>query len=584
MELDRIAAQMQRAIERVRIASQRIAHEARDQSLALGEIVASASEAAGDLERTLDLVGEARRGADRVNTELGNTHDQLESLNDSVVTLATLTEDGSDAIVDLLAVTQRIDEIVDFVRNVSERTNLLALNAAIEAARAGEHGRGFGVVAGEVRKLADSTRTATQEMVRLLDEVRLRGEQTREIAQSADAAVNASHQASGAAREALGVIARAVEGTVETFGRVEDSIGGQAARSEQFGRAAQALLVLSRSHYNAAAESVLSINAIEYHTGELESGGAARGHDTLRIATPSARESGSGRTIRHLAALVEERTGGAVRVETIPSYRAGGKRELQTLIDVRNGTLDLVMAGPAIVGNLLVEAQLLELPYLFDSDRHAYAVLDGPAGRTILERLSEFGLAGYGYLGIGFRQITTRTRPVRVPADLAGLRMRVPEAPIFLHLMDAWGAIATPRSAQGAAGALSGGEVDGQQNPAANTLTAKLYEVERHLALTAHVFAPQILIGNAALPAWLGEHRRIVEEAIAEAIVYGRALGAELDREALAVLRDRMEVVTPTPQERAAWIAASAPVAERMADMAGDAAVRAMLEAAAAAR
>lgn len=584
MDQDAIAAKMQGAIERVRVSSQRIAQEAREQSVSLQDIVTIASEAAGDLQTTLDLVGEAHRRADRVDAELGNTLDQLESLTSGVLTLATLTQDGSNAIVDLLAVTRRIDEIVEFVRSVSERTNLLALNAAIEAARAGEHGRGFAVVAAEVRKLADSTRTATQEMVKLLGEVRDRGDQTREISQSADGAVRASNEASGTARQALDVIARSVRETVETFGRVEESIAGQAARSDQFGRSAGALLELSHSHYNAAAESVLSINAIEYHTVELEARSLPRTTGTLRIATPSAAGSCSGRTIRFFASLVEERTGRAITVETVPSYRAGGKRELQTLIDVRSGALDFVMAGPAIVGNLLFEAQLLELPYLFDSHRHAHAVLDGPAGDSILQRLSQFGLAGYGYLGIGFRQFTSRARPLRSPADLTGLRIRVPEAPIFLYLMDAVGAIATPRSAQGAATALAGGEVDGQQNAAANTLTAKLYEIERYLTLTSHVYAPQILIGNAGVPERLGEHRAVVEGAIREAIAYGRKIGVEMDREALSALQARMEVLTPTSEERAEWVAATASVADRMAEMVGRAPVDAILKAALEAR
>jgi TRAP-type C4-dicarboxylate transport system substrate-binding protein len=572
-----LAGKMRRAIERLRASSQRIAHEAQSQATGFAQIAATADEAAGDLMRTHDLVTEARRRADRVDVELANTTSQLQALNESVTTLAQLTRSESDAIADLLDVTRRIDEIVDFVRAVSERTNLLALNAAIEAARAGERGHGFAVVAGEVRKLADSTRSATQEVVALLNDVRERGEQTREISTGADRAVVASSTASETARNALTEIAEAVRGTVETFALVEEAIGGQAVRSEQFGRSAESLLELSRSHYNAAAESVLSINALEYHTNELEPPRVLRTAGVLRIATPSAVDSCSGRTIRYLASLIEERTERAIVVETVPSYRAGGKRELQTLIDVRSGALDFVLVGPAIVGNLLAEAQVLELPYLFTSHEHAHAVLDAAAARAILERLGQFGLTGYGYLGIGFRQFTSRDRPLRRPADLAGLRIRVPEAPIFLHLMDALGAVAAPRSAQGAAGALAGGEVDGQQNPLSNTLATKTYEAERFLTLTSHIYAPQIFIGNTQTAQALGDYRPIVEAAISDAIAHGRGLGIELDQLALASLRERMEIYEPTPEERAEWIAATASVGERLSHLAGRENVAAIL-------
>jgi tripartite ATP-independent transporter DctP family solute receptor len=565
-----IAAKMRAAIERVRRSSQQIAHEAQTQAIALQQIVTTAEEAAGDLQTTLDLVGEARRRADRVNSELGNTLTQLESLTDSVLTLATLTQNGSNAILDLLDVTRRIDEIVEFVREVSERTNLLALNAAIEAARAGEHGRGFAVVAGEVRKLADSTRTATQEMVTLLNEVRTHGEQTREISKNADGAVHASNRASDTARAALAVIADAVRGTVETFSRVEEAIGGQAARSDQFGRSAESLLVVSRSHYSAAAQSVLSVNALEYHTVEL---GASRINgarvESLRIATVNEADSCSGRTVRYLKSLIEERTGGALRVEALIAYGAGGRGELQSLMDVRGGVLGFAAVGASIVGNILPQAQVFELPFLFESRSQAFRVFDGPYGRAMLEMLAPFGLVGLGYVENGFRHLTSHVRPLRRPEDIARLRIRVQESPVHVYTIDVLGAIPTPIPVFRLYQALQSGEVDGQHSPLPNTLSLGLHEVERYLTLTAHVYTPQFVIGNPEIVAALGEHEPTVRGAIADAIAYNRRIAAEVDAEALAALQTRLDVHTPSPEERAAWVAATASVADRIGEHIG---------------
>lgn len=574
-----IAAKMRVAIERVRRSSQQIANEAQTQAIALQQIVTTAEEAAEDLQTTLDLVGEARRRADQVDSELGNTLVQLESLTESVLTLATLTQNGSNAILDLLAVTRRIDEIVEFVRNVSERTNLLALNAAIEAARAGERGRGFSVVAGEVRKLADSTRTATQEMVTLLGEVRLRGEQTREISKNADFAVQASNQASETARAALAVIADAVRGTVETFGRVEEAIGGQAARSDQFGRSAESLLVLSRSHYSAAAQSVLSVNALEFHTVELGARPCEERIERLRIATVNEAESCSGRTIRHLKSLIEERTNGALRVEALVGYGAGGRGELQILMDVREGALAFAAVGAAIVGNILPQAQLFELPFLFESRNHAFRVLDGRYGRAMLATLEDFGLVGLGYIENGFRHLTSHVRPLRNPADIARMRIRVQESPVHVYTMDAVDAIPTPIPVFRLYQALQSGEVDGQHSPLPNTLSLRLHEVERYLTLTAHVYTPQFFVGNPNVMAALGEHEAVVRGAIGDAIAYNRRIAAEVDAEALASLQTRLEVHTPSADERAAWVAATAGVAERIGEDVGDSHVVAILDA-----
>jgi TRAP-type transport system periplasmic protein len=566
-----IAEKMQAAIERVRRSSQQIAHEAQSQAGSLQDIVVIANEAAGDLQTTLDLVGEARRRADRVNSELGNTLSQLQALTDSVLTLATLTESGNNAILQLLGVTRRIDEIVEFVREVSERTNLLALNAAIEAARAGEHGRGFAVVAGEVRKLADSTRTATQEMVTLLNEVRMRGEQTREISQNADTAVQASNNASAVARAALGIIADAVHGTVETFARVEEAIGGQAARSDQFGRSAESLLDLSRSHYSAAAESVLSINALEYHTVEL---GARRSHrpetvDTLRIAVINEPDSATGLTMRYLKSLIEERTNGAIKVDLQLLYSSAGRGELGILADIRSGKVALAPILAAIVGNILPEAQIFELPYLFESRNHAFRVLDSPAGRTMLDRLHDFGLAGLGYVDNGFRHFTSSNRPLRLPEDFVRLHLRVQESPVHLYTADALGAIPTPIPVPRIYESISRGEVDAQASPLVNIVTRRLFEVQKYLSLTAHSYTMQFLIGNAAVVASLGDYAYIVEHAIKDALAYNRQIAADLESEALATLQTRIEVHTPTPSERAALVEATADVATRIADHVG---------------
>ncbi|HVA38783.1 MAG TPA: DctP family TRAP transporter solute-binding subunit [Candidatus Dormibacteraeota bacterium] len=580
-----LAARFAAAVERVRAANRRIAGNADVQTNALREMHATAQSAARELGETIAVVGTARTDVGGAQEAVVSADDQIARLSNAVGELASSSRAGLEAIQGLLEVVERITTMVSYVEDVSERTNLLALNAAIEAARAGEHGRGFAVVATEVRKLADSTRSTTREMNALLAEIRQRADATRDVAVRSDEAVKASSTAADAGTLALQAISGAVAGVLGALDHVDRAMQAQAARSEELGRTAESLLTTARAHQSDAAESDLSGGVLDFHTAELSAAVApnaiARRTGMLRAAT-ILMGSPAAEALERFRALVAERTGGAVHVELDIPYRGKGKGETQALLDLASGELDLASVGCPVASNVLPDAQLFGLPFLFDSPRHAFAVLDGPFGREVLEQAAGAGLAAFGYCENGMRHFSNALRPIRRPDDLRGMRLRVQQAAVYLYLADALGAFAKPIPYVRLHEALRNGEADGQENPLTNTRASKLDDVQRYLTLSAHSYDPQIVLGNAESFERLGERRGIVEGALSEALAWHRARAREMERDALAYLRSRMEVNELTPEERRAFVEAARPVYDRLAALVGErriAALRAAAEA-----
>ena len=199
------------------------------------------------------------------------------------------------------------------------------------------------------------------------------------------------------------------------------------------------------------------------------------------------------------ARLVAERTGGRVRIEVYPAGQlgAGEREEIEAL---QLGGIDLVVTGTAVMANFLPDFSVMDLPFLFRDYRHVDAVLDGPVGRELLERLNRANLniTGLALWEQGFRYLTNSRRPIQVPADVRGLKIRVQENPIHVDSFNALGALATPMAWGGVYTALQQGVIDGQENPIPVLTSHKIYEVQKHLAMTGHFYAPAIIIMNTA--------------------------------------------------------------------------------------
>ena len=582
-----VAAQTAAAIARLRLASGRLTANAVAQTTAIVEIARTARASAERVRGAGRTVANARARTGEADDQLQSAGQRIEELTTASSQLAAVTKSALGSIGELLALTQKIDGIVDFVREVSERTNLLALNASIEAARAGEHGRGFAVVAGEVRKLAESTREATRDMDALLRQIELRGASTEAFGESLDAAVTGSESSAGGARSALEAISLAVAEVVATFAEVERLIDSEIAAADQYGSTAGSLLRNVREHFADTAETQLWIGNVEFQSHELAAldgrTATATAHAsgrTLRAGCAAAPDSLPGRMWVEFKRELEALSDGALRVELIIPYE---KRSTQLLIDLRTGDLGLASVNSSLIGSLLPPLQLLELPYLFRSRKHAFATFDGAYGRALLARGASVDLTFLGYSENGVRHYTNDVRELRVAEDIRDLRMRTLEGPIHLYVAGALDVTPIPMPLVDVQDALREKRIDGQDNPLPSIVAAKFYQHQRYLTVTAHTYTPQVVIANPQLLAALGPRRPLVEEAARRAIAWQRESAAKFDAEALAELRRRLQVTEQDDAQRQTFVTATAPVYERAADLVGEKELAALRAATAAA-
>lgn len=294
----------------------------------------------------------------------------------------------------------------------------------------------------------------------------------------------------------------------------------------------------------------------------------ANGPVTLRVATLTSRESPVGRMLAHFAQLVDERTRGRVRIELeLPARAHGG--ELQMLVEVRSGDCAIASVTSSVAGNLLPDAQLLELPYLVQSFEHAARFVAGPFCTNMLREAERFGLAGLGVAMNGFRSLTTRDTIVRSPSDLLDLRLRVQQSPINVYLAEAFGAVAVPIPFPRLAEALCAREVDAQENALANIAGLQLWESQRYLALTKHAFSTHVVLAHAQTLARLGARERAVRSAMADALAQHRFDAERIERDILAQLARSFTLLEVSPDDERHFHAAARLVYERMTFLLG---------------
>tara|TARA_R100001129_G_scaffold186597_1_gene179117 strand:+ start:20000 stop:20989 length:990 start_codon:yes stop_codon:yes gene_type:complete len=266
--------------------------------------------------------------------------------------------------------------------------------------------------------------------------------------------------------------------------------------------------------------------------------------------------------------LVAERSDGKIKVEIFPNATLGDERTL--LEGMQIGTVDMGIITNGPVSNFVEEIAVFELPFLFPSREKAIEVLDGDIGQEILGKLEGVNLKGLTYAERGFRNLTNSKRPVKSPADVDGLRVRVMENPVYVDSFRALGADAIPMAWNEALTAMQQGTIDGQENPVNVIYSFKLSETQKYLTMTRHTYAPAIIV--MGMPAWQqlsGEAQEIVLQAAKEAANFERELSANSEGEQLQALRDQgMEIVEDA--DLAAFSEAVAPVYEKYGAKFGD--------------
>ena len=177
-------------------------------------------------------------------------------------------------------------------------------------------------------------------------------------------------------------------------------------------------------------------------------------------------------------------TDGRITVEIFPNESLG--KEMDLINGMQLGTADMTITGESLQ-NWAPMAALLAVPYAYKSIEHMDSIAGGEIGSQIEAQIIEKAkIRPVAYFARGPRNLTTN-RPIKSPADLNGLKMRVPNVPLFVDVWKALGAQPTPMAFSEVFTSLQNGTIDAQENPLALIKSASFFEVQKHVNLTEHV-------------------------------------------------------------------------------------------------
>jgi TRAP-type transport system periplasmic protein len=203
-------------------------------------------------------------------------------------------------------------------------------------------------------------------------------------------------------------------------------------------------------------------------------------------------QSNQGRAAKEFAAAVEKNSGGKMKVRAIGAAALGPDVQMQQALI--GGAQEMMVGSTATLVGITKEMALWDTPFLFANSKEADAVLDGPVGQKVMDKLQEKGLVGLVYWENGFRNLTNTKRPVTKLEDLDGIKLRVMQNNVYLDSFKLLGANAVPMPFSELFSALETKTVDGQENPFNTILSSKFYEVQKYLSVTNHVYSPWIVL------------------------------------------------------------------------------------------
>lgn len=236
------------------------------------------------------------------------------------------------------------------------------------------------------------------------------------------------------------------------------------------------------------------------------------------------------------AELVAQRSDNKMKVKVYPNASLGG--EVAIISAMQGGTVEMsAMATSQLVG-VIKDFAALDLPFLFGSEKEVDRVVEGPIGKTFLDKMPEKGLVGLSWFEHGFRNLTNSRRPVTKLEDIQGLKIRVEQNAVAIDTWNTLGTNAVPMPFPELYGALEQKAVDGQENPYSTVDSSKFYEVQKYLSVTKHKYTPLVVTMSKKFWDQLStDEKKVIQDAAVEAAVYQRKANRDLSDQYLQSLK-----------------------------------------------
>lgn len=264
----------------------------------------------------------------------------------------------------------------------------------------------------------------------------------------------------------------------------------------------------------------------------------------LNLSTPDPDGSSITESAKEFANRVFEESLGSIEIKIYPNGSLYGGDPSAAVKQLSAGSLDMLALSTSLYANFEPKFNIISVPYLFDDINQFREFLNGELGDELLQSLEELGIKGLGFWTRSFRQITNSVRPITSPADLKGVKLRVPNNPIYVDFFKEAGAAPTPMAFGEVYNALQLKTIDGQENPVDVPASAKFYEVQKYLSITNHMADGWVVAINPDKFAQLSEEQQqVLINVTKEMQEWKVQYDKDLDKAAIATMQEKgMEV------------------------------------------
>ena len=248
------------------------------------------------------------------------------------------------------------------------------------------------------------------------------------------------------------------------------------------------------------------------------------------------------------ARLVEERTGGRIKIEVYHSSQLG--QEKAVIEGVQFGAIDFTRVSISPLSAFAPDFDALQMPYLYRGEEHMWKVLNGSIGEEFLASLEPANFVGLAWYDSGARNFYNSKKEIKSVADLKGMKIRVQESQLMMGLVSALGAVPTPMPFGEVYSALQTGVIDGAENNWPSYFSTSHYEVAKYFTLDGHTRVPEILIASKiSMDKLSKEDQEIIKQAAKDSMPYQIKLWKEFEKVSEEKVRAAGSIITELTPE-----------------------------------
>jgi tripartite ATP-independent transporter DctP family solute receptor len=284
--------------------------------------------------------------------------------------------------------------------------------------------------------------------------------------------------------------------------------------------------------------------------------------------------TGFSKALKFIGDKLTERFGDGVAIDYVWNIMDHGHKAEDILTLVESGEITLGYQSSSYLTDRVPELGFVDLPFLFANNAQARAAMDGELGAFLARKTEErIGYRILGWFENGFRHISNRLRPVHLPADMKGMKIRVLPSEIHRRTFELLGAVAMRMDLTEAIAMIKAGTLDAQENPLANTVTYGVHKFHKFHTLSYHFYISRpIFLHRPSFDGWPDSLKRAMQTAVNEAVAFQRKLAIEEhDQSYKAIEAEGCEINALTAREHEAFVAAVQPLLAEARKTYGDA-------------